>query len=161
MNLTRTLSDGFSAALEKTGFMIGALFDNSTLPLLEKLAVFGERRQEVIAGNIANIDTPNYKQRDLPVEQFQEALRAAIDQRTQLTAGAAPQVAASLEDLFPQELFQPMEAAPNNITFHDGNNRSVESQVMEMTKNSMMQNFAIELMTAQMNLLQAVISERA
>jgi flagellar basal-body rod protein FlgB len=155
--------------------MLQSLFEGSTLPLLEKAAVFGERRQDVLAANIANIDTPNYKTRDLPVEAFQEALRAAVASRQ----GASSQAAASptgapaglslasmapaptLEQLFPEELFHPTESPKRNLTFQDANNRSIEAEFMEMTKNNMMQNFAVELLHAQMNLLQSVIREQA
>lgn len=140
--------------------MLGAMFDNSTMPLLEKLAVFGERRQEVIAGNIANIDTPNYKPRDLPVDKFREALKQAVGRAGSSSSSTQAVSAGNLEELFPEELFRPAESPPQNITFHDGGNRSIEAQVMEMTKNVMMQNFAIELMAAQMSTLQAAISER-
>jgi flagellar basal-body rod protein FlgB len=57
-------------------------------------------------------------------------------------------------------LFQAVERS-DNFTFLDGSNRNVEQEVMEMTKNSLIQNFAVELMIAQMGILQAVISERA
>ena len=135
------------------------------IPLLEKVAVFGERRQEVLAGNIANIDTPNYKTRDLPVAAFQQALKEAVARHLRPPSLAGGMTAnssqvKSLADLFPEELFQVVDSPARNITFQDGNNRSIESEWMEMTKNTMMQNFAIELMIAQMNLLQAVISER-
>ena len=146
--------------------MLKPLFDSSTISLLEKVAIFGERRQQVLAGNNANIDSPNYKTRDLPVEAFQQALKAAVAQRQRpsslgnasLTGSTA---AKSLSELFPDELFKASESPPRNITFQDANNRSVEHEVMEMTKNIMMQSFAVELMTAQFNLLQSIISERA
>ncbi|MDF1745212.1 MAG: flagellar basal body protein [Gimesia sp.] len=58
--------------------MLDQILNSQSLPLLEKMAAFAERRQEVLAGNIANIDTPEYKMRDLPVNDFQVALREAI-----------------------------------------------------------------------------------
>jgi flagellar basal-body rod protein FlgB len=145
--------------------MLNSALDQTSIPLLEKLAVFGQRRQEAFAGNIANIDTPNYKPRDLPVAQFQQALQAAIARRSMFQSAGATEMAAadaqSFEDLFPEDLFQAVEAPSQDITFQDGSNRSIESQVMEMTKNMMMQTFAVELMTAQLNMLHAVVSERA
>ncbi|MCA9020693.1 MAG: hypothetical protein KDA74_11150, partial [Planctomycetaceae bacterium] len=60
-----------------------------------------------------------------------------------------------------RSLFQAREATPQNLTFQDANNRSVESQMMQMTKNSMMQQFAVEVMMAQLNQLLTVVSERA
>ena len=146
--------------------MLKPLFDASTIPLLEKLAVFSERRQQVLAGNIANIDTPNYKTRDLPVEAFQRALQEAIARGKQpaslaaITPGGLSQTG-TFDDLFPEKLFQAVESPARDITFQDGNNRNIENEVMEMTKNAMMQRFAVELLTAQFNMLQTVISERA
>ena len=57
--------------------------------LLEKIAAFGERRNTVLAGNVANIDTPNYRRQDLPVEDFERALREAIHAGTARTAQAS------------------------------------------------------------------------
>ena len=155
--------------------MLQSLFEGSTLGLLEKAAVFGERRQDVLAANIANIDTPNYKTRDLPVEAFQQALQAAVARlhgssspagasahRSGAGASLAPvSPAASIDQLFPEDLFQATAAPRRSLAFQDANNRSIETEFMEMTKNNMMQNFAVELMHAQMNLLQAVIREQA
>ena len=150
--------------------MLEPLLNSTSIPLLKKVAAFGERRHEILAGNIANVDTPNYRTRDLPVEAFQQALQRAVSQRqagrqafasADRTTGISPgEQPLSLEQLFPAELFHGVEAAPANLTFHDGNNRSVESETMEMTKNLMMQNLAVELMHAQMGLLQMAISER-
>lgn len=146
--------------------MLQSIFDSTTIPLLQKQAIFGERRQEVLAGNIANIDTPDYKMRDLPVAKFQQALQQAIDNRKphlaeSVSSSAAVKAAKSIEELFPQALFTATEAQQNDITSQDANNRSVEHANMEMLKNSMMQSFAVELMHTQLNMLQTVISERA
>jgi flagellar basal-body rod protein FlgB len=152
--------------------MFDRLFDTSTIPLLAKMAAFTERRHEVLTGNIANISTPDYRTRDLPVGEFQAALAEAVSRRNvagapgqagwsflaQATEAAGAQPAA---ELFPQTLFRAAQGPPRTLTFQDGNNRSIEQEVMEITKNSMMQGVAIELMNAQMNRLQAVISERA
>lgn len=146
--------------------MLDSLLNTTTIPLLEKMAAFGERRQEVLAGNIANIDTPLYKMRDLPVNDFQQALQEAVRHRgsvppSDVTLQSPGQARTGVDSYFPAELFKAREAASDNLTFYDANNRSIEKQVTEMTKNSMMQQFAVEIMSAQMNMLQMVISERA
>lgn len=188
--------------------MIRSLLNSTSIPLLERVAAFTERRQEVIAGNIANIDTPDYKMRDLPVADFQAALSQAIHrirylqadpQRQRLdlpthspVANAFPSMNSTgqassgqlapkdilvnglaagergqqllatnpLQELNQRELYQSQIADSQNVLFHDSNNRSIEHQVMEMTKNSMMQRMAIELMMAQTRTLETVISER-
>ena len=40
-------------------------------PVLEQVVNFTEARHGVLAGNIANLDTPGYKTRDLSPELFQ------------------------------------------------------------------------------------------
>jgi flagellar basal-body rod protein FlgB len=147
--------------------MFQSLFDNSTIPLLQMTAAFAERRHEVLAGNIANISTPDYRTRDLAVEDFRRALREAIASRTDrdLPAGdnwsyRTEGNSSSTGKTFPAELFHAVQAPPRTLTFQDGNNRSIEQEAMELTKNSLLQSVAIELMNVQMNRLAAVISER-
>jgi len=148
--------------------MMDRLFDSSTIQLLAKVAAFAERRHEVLSGNIANISTPDYRTRDLPVSEFKAALAEAVARRQAPAAGGpaawsftAGSDKGSIPELFPPQLLQAVEGAPRTLTFQDGNNRSIEQEVMEITKNSIMQSVAIELMDAQLNRLQAVISERA
>lgn len=144
--------------------MLQPLLNSSTIPLLERLAEFGERRQEVLAGNIANIDTPGYRMRDLPVSEFRQAMRQAVAQRRGEAGGTSLNPASSgrrsVESAFPSHLFRAVESLPRNLTFQDANNRSIEHQVMEMTSNSLMQQFAVELMSTQYRMLETVISER-
>ena len=145
--------------------MIQTLLDSTTIPLLEQVARFSELRQQFLAGNITNLDTPNCKSRDLPVEAFRKALKEAVIARRRHpnagTLASVTQQPKSLNEIFSEQLFQPVLAPAQNLTSLDGNNRNVETAVMEMKKNTGMQRFAIEVMAAQLNLLQAVISERA
>ncbi|NOX54384.1 MAG: hypothetical protein GXP27_08050 [Planctomycetes bacterium] len=149
--------------------MIKPLLNGTTIPILEKVAAFSERRHEVLVGNLANIDTPGYRMRDLPVAAFKEALAVAAERFQSGGAGGATvsktgasthSVPTDIDDLFPQTLYRPSESVPQNVTFQDGNNRSVEYEVMELTKNALMQKYALQVMIAQMSLLQAVIAER-
>ena len=150
--------------------MLDPLIGSTTIPLLERVALFGEARQQVLAGNIANIDTPGYRMRDLPVEEFQEALRTALAQRRAQPAalgGSLAELATlqkparTMRELFPKELFRAADNPPQSLTFHDAAHRDIETEVARLTKNFLMQNVAVELMAAQFNQLQAVISERA
>lgn len=152
--------------------MLQPLLNSTTMPLLQQVARFAERRQEVLAGNVANIDTPGYQMRDLPVDEFQKALRTAIERSRQprspgetasgLMSPGSPQTPLrTVEELFPASLFESQAAsAQPNITFQDANNRSVEHQFLQMTKNSMLQQFALELLRTQYDQLQAAITER-
>lgn len=147
---------------------MSSIFDGTTIPMLEKIALFADRRHDVLTANVANIDTPNYKRRDLPLEAFQKALREAIANGqsrieqggSAMSGGGATQALGSGAAAFPEQLFQTIEAQSPSLTFQDNNNRSIEHEMMEMTKNSMMQSFAIELMNTQFSMLQAAIREQ-
>ena len=45
--------------------MLSSMFQSSTIPVLEQVVNFTEARHGVLAGNVANLDTPGYKTRDL------------------------------------------------------------------------------------------------
>lgn len=147
--------------------MTKILPETRTVSLLEKMATFAQKRQEVLAGNIANISTPGYRTRDLPVDDFQRALRKAIDLQQPKPPSLSDQLFPNLsrqqspEDVFKPELFQASERKPGDLTFQDSANRSIETEVMEMTRNSLSQAAAIELLTAQFRMTEAVISGRA
>jgi flagellar basal-body rod protein FlgB len=132
-----------------------SIVDGTTVPLLEQVAAFGERRNLVLAGNVANIDTPNYKRRDLPVAEFESALRDAIragsDRRDEISGGPSG---------LPSDLLQAREAGSPSLTFQDNSDRSIEHEMMELTKNASLQSFAVELMNAQLAMLQAAIREQ-
>ncbi len=158
--------------------MIESLFQSTTIPLLEQVATFTERRQEVLAGNIANINTDDYRMRDLDVNKFQAALRTAVERLHQprqtqsaypsypfASPGVSPPAAGGsgpkdLSEIFTPKLFEAIEAPPENLTFQDGNNRSIEQQIMEVTKNAMLQSYAVQIINSQMSLLEHVITER-
>ena len=119
------------------------------LAVLESVARFGEARHEVLVSNLANVDTPTYRVRDLPVADFQAAL-------ARLVAG---ETSGSAEAPLPPELFAAREV-PANITFHDGANRSVEQTVMQLNKNALLQQFVLTAMSSQLRMLETAISER-
>ncbi len=158
--------------------MIRSLIRPSTVPLLQKVAKFNEKRHSVLAENIARIDTPGYKSRDLPVEAFQEALQKAVGK---LTSPSHPQSSAyakslapvefpsytglpeddgSIESLFKGELFQSQQIPTEELGLQDNGKRNIEHEVMELTRTLMQQTYAMQLMNSQYNLLESVIAER-
>lgn len=139
--------------------MIASLFDSTTIPLLQEVVNFDQARHTVLAGNIANMDTPGYKVRDLSVEDFQSRLNQAIDERR--------------HPVQPSESLSPGEVGLNNpepfaeiakntktILHHDQNNVGIEHQVTEMVKNQMQHNMALSLMVKQFHMLETAISEK-
>jgi flagellar basal-body rod protein FlgB len=129
--------------------MLTALFQSTTIPVLQEVVSFSQARNAVLAGNIANIDTPGYQARDLSVEDFQARLKQAIDDRDQ------PQVAGEAE-LAPKALMAEV-AKSSSILRHDMNDVGMETQVSEMVKNHMQHNLALTILADQFRQLQTAI----
>lgn len=141
--------------------MLPGMLDNTTLPVLEQVVNFAQARHGVLAGNIANIDTPGYKTRDLSPELFQESLRNAIDERQATARGpASPGITERTSSKQSTNHFHKVAESTKHILYHDQSDVSLESQVTELAKNQGMHNMAISLMTQQFRLLEAAVTER-
>jgi flagellar basal-body rod protein FlgB len=111
----------------------------------------------VLAGNLANVNTPGYRIRDLSTTEFQQRLKEAIAQMQR-----APQASDSpgLLGAEPDEPLRQVRASLENLVYHDDTNLDLEKQVAEMTKNHLLHNLALTILTHQFQLLQNAISER-
>jgi len=134
--------------------VISNLFSSTTIPVLEQVVNFAQMRHQVLAGNIANLDTPGYRTRDLSTEAFQANLRRALETRDEQATSLAPPETA----LNP---FAPVKAGMEGILRHDDDNVGLEQQLMEIAKNEMQHNLALTIMNNQLQLIGAAISERA
>ncbi|MFZ5832857.1 MAG: flagellar basal body rod protein FlgB [Planctomycetota bacterium] len=137
--------------------MLQTMFDSTCVPVLEEVVGFAQARHTLLAGNIANLDTPGYQARDLEVGEFQERLKDAIERRKD--PAATP----------PEAYGAPMgrgknigQIAKNSqaILRHDEGNVGMEFQVSEMAKNQMQHNMALQIMIQQFRLLQTAITGR-
>src|SRR3989442_15328046 len=59
--------------------MLSGLFNSTTIPALGEVLNFAQARHTVLAGNIANVNTPGYRLRDLSQTEFQQRLKEAMD----------------------------------------------------------------------------------
>ncbi|MEN0111557.1 MAG: flagellar basal body rod protein FlgB [Planctomycetota bacterium] len=155
--------------------MLTNLPTSSTTPLLERVVQFTQARHGVLAGNIANLNTPDYRSRDLSPEAFEASLRDAIQtsrrhyspgngmvvgplaDQDPLLAGVAPGAAPGLDGVRGElgEVGDP----ERHLVYHDGRDVSLEHQVTEISKNQSRHNLAIALLSSQYRLLRAAISE--
>ncbi|MEX2092339.1 MAG: flagellar basal body rod protein FlgB [Pirellulales bacterium] len=150
--------------------MLSTLFGTSSVPLLEQVVNFTEARHGVLAGNIANLDTPGYKTRDLSPELFQEKLQEAVEASHSSSAptygygsygNSASQSASSASRADRNfAAFDHVKDSYQSILRHDGVNVSMENQINEVVKNQQEHNLAVGILSNQFRLLRAAISER-
>ncbi len=144
--------------------MLSSMFDSSTVPVLEQVVKFTQARHGVLAGNVANLDTPGYQTRDLSPVEFQEKLKKAVDARNEPALSPTYGMEARFRDInrsFGKSGIEDVSDSVKGILYHDGSNVSMEKQVTEIAKNQAQHNLALSIMTAQFRLLRAAITERA
>lgn len=132
------------------------LFSSTAIPVLENVVNFSQARHAVLASNIANMDVPGYRTRDLSPEKFEQRLKAAIsarDERSEPSLGETP--------IRHGDPFKDVNKNMQSILMHDDSNVGLEQQVAAISKNQMQHNLALTIMNAQFRQLQTAISERA
>jgi flagellar basal-body rod protein FlgB len=128
--------------------LIEGLMNRGNGALLEQVVNFASQRHKLILDNIANVDTPGYRQKDLSVQRFSSMLRQRVDERRRTGSASFDDISSSVEN------------PVRGILFHDGNNRSMEQLATDMAKNAMMHNLAIELLRKQFQQMDMALREK-
>ncbi|NPA25144.1 MAG: flagellar basal body rod protein FlgB [Deltaproteobacteria bacterium] len=136
---------------------INQLFD-STSQLLVKAAQLQRRKAEVIAGNIANLDTPGYKAKDF---RFESELRrasgsTAADQPLELTrtrTGHLPLSGSSDGDIGETVIQK------NDLGGLDGNTVNLDREMAEQAINNAAYVRTMQLLKTKMAILKTAIIE--
>jgi flagellar basal-body rod protein FlgB len=140
--------------------MIDGFLGSSSLPALERSIQYMSARHRLLAGNLANIETPGYRPVDVQPAAFQSALRDALESGKVDGGGSL-----SFEDSAPVSFSKggtelKPEVLAENIMFHDGNDRSMERLMQRVQENVYAFRIASQLMRNQFELLNTAIRER-
>lgn len=109
----------------------------NTVGLLEKALNIRAFYQRILASNVANIETPGYREKRM--DFLSELGRSG--------SGAGPDVRVTEAE--------PPEGA-NSV---DGNSVNIEDQVVKMTENSLMYNAFVQLIGKKFSMMKYVINE--
>jgi flagellar basal-body rod protein FlgB len=136
--------------------MLNNILASGQIEILAQTAAFAEARHGLLAGNVANLDTPGYKTRDLSLENFQTRLKEAIERQQAPSEPHSP----GLPRIAEGDPLRDVKETMKSILYHDQSDVGLEEQVMELANNQLMHNMAIALLTHQFKQLQTAISER-
>lgn len=136
--------------------MFTGMFESTTIPVLQEVVSFSQARHNVLAGNIANLNVPGYKIRDLSVSDFQSRLKQALEERDRPSTYHSP----GETDYRPAEPLAEVAKNSHTVMRHDENNVGMEQQSAEVMKNQLQHNMALALMVQQFHQLDIAISGR-
>jgi flagellar basal-body rod protein FlgB len=123
--------------------MIDALFSDSNYLAAKKMLDFTVLRQEAIASNIGNVETPNYKRIDVS-PTFENQLQQAVASRD-------PQQFAAIQP----ELAVDNQAVSGRA---DGNTVQVETELLKLNQNMVENALGTQLVTYKLGMLRMAIT---
>lgn len=143
---------------------IDQLTNAGSMPAMEMTMRFAAQRQRLIAHNIANLDTPNFIQRDVSVGGFQNMLDKAVRERRTRTGGMRGELAWRETAEFKRGRDGQLRLTPDTpgggVLFHDRNNRDVERLMQALSETTSAFRTAAELHRSQKMLLDMAITQR-
>ena len=123
--------------------MIEALFNQPNFIAANKALDAVELRQQAIANNIANLETPGYKRMDI-APTFETAMKQAI-------ASQDPQQLAALKPTLAVDT----SAVASSL---DGNTVHLENELMQMNQNSVAHSLETQLVSGMFQRMQMAIT---
>ncbi|MBW1729676.1 MAG: flagellar basal body rod protein FlgB [Deltaproteobacteria bacterium] len=139
----------------KLGNMIGQTLMDKTAKLLAHALDYRSKRHGVIAGNLANIDTPGYKAKDLG---FDETLKAALDNSKLKLKVTQPEHFPALTgvSLLGGAEF-PVEEIGQDIS--GDSQLDLDREMARMAKNNLLYEATVRLLSKKFEELKTVIEE--
>ena len=113
---------------------------HSQIGLLTKLLDVASLRHEVIAQNVANVNTPNYRRQDV---QFHEVFAQAL-------ASGSPGAALNVQPA--------VVATPGGYERFDGNNVDIDVEMGQLAKNSLAYKVYAQILAMQLAQMRSAIS---
>jgi flagellar basal-body rod protein FlgB len=117
---------------------------NKTIEMLSAILDFRSERNKVIASNIANIDTPGYKPKELV---FKKQLEDFIDNGTEVTMTKTDKRHLSKQSSHTFEVINSEEAV------------KIDNEMEKLAENHLMYNLTVELMARKFKGLDSVLRE--
>ncbi len=129
--------------------------DDKTMQALAASLKYRQLRQELIASNIANAETPGYKAKKI---DFEEALARALDtddeMKMKVTDGKHFNVGnGGFKNLQPE-----IVETDDGIVSQDGNTVDRDKELAEMAENKIMYDASVQLLNKKLGLLKYAIS---
>jgi flagellar basal-body rod protein FlgB len=125
------------------------MLNQGSEPILEQWLQFTDTRQRLLAEDVVNASTPNYVQKDLSLDQFQDMLAKKVKEQDSAAPGSVQFEDISMDIQHPRR----------GILFHDGNNRSMEQLMTDQAKNALMHSLAVELLRDQYSMMETALKE--
>lgn len=119
------------------------------IQLLEEIIKTSAFRHKVLASNIANVDTPGYKAKDVPFKD-------EVNNQTIRITNTNPNHIQGTKNLQETRGMVPVERS----SFEDGNNVVLDMELANMTENALLYEAGVKLMSKKLMIYRNAIKGR-
>ena len=135
-----------------------AITDIPILSMLRTKMNWSQERQKVLAENVANSDTPNYRERDLVLPKFGEAAKFSV--RPMQGVALAKTESGHITGVTLSDAgFEKTRQGNYNVS-PTGNSVNLEDEMMKVAANQMDYQAATALYSRSLNLLKVALGKR-
>jgi flagellar basal-body rod protein FlgB len=154
------------------------LFGKSNVPVSSEVIRMTEVRHKELVNNIANMDTPYYKAKDINVDGFKNVLGAAIDNRKsshpwvfRMGEGRDVQGRKGLDSLHMKDVknltegdistgFKVLRRVDDTVMRHDQNNVTAEGEMSRLGKNAALHRAFVTLARNNFSMIESALRLR-
>ncbi|MBM6618451.1 flagellar basal body rod protein FlgB [Bacillus suaedaesalsae] len=123
---------------------------SGTINTLENSLKYSTLKQNVISQNIANVDTPNYKAKEVLKPSFSSELKSAM--QANRTDSRHMEFSNSTQSKFP------VVSKPSSLYNHNGNSVDIDKEMSELAENQIYYNALIDRLNGKFNTLKTVVT---
>lgn len=140
---------------------IDRILNSPTRQALEWSARFAEERHQVLAENVANIDTVDYQTKRLDPAAFHKVLAGALESADR--SSDAPKLRGNRQistDAAGKLVAKPVTEPAENVLFHDGTNARLEGLMTDVQENAMNYELSLNMLKSRFDSLLNAIKGR-
>ncbi len=135
--------------------MVNPIMADPRLALLQQALDGLSRREQTIAGNIANVDTPGYKRRDVP---FEASLRASLGLGgVQLAATQPGHFSGPSSEAVSLLAGGTDTSAGTGVMRNDGNNIDIDYEMTQLAETALRYNLLTEATSSRFAMLRDIV----
>lgn len=121
---------------------------DKSFSVLHKILNAAGMRQKVIASNLANVDTPGYKSRDVKFGNL-------LNEKIKLLKTDSKHMSNSSDGSVKTEI-----VLEEGLSWGDRNNVELNKEIAKMTENALIHNTAIKILSSKIKMYKSAISTR-
>jgi len=129
------------------------IFQNQTFDAMEAYMARLSKRQQIVASNLANIDTPGYKTKDV---SFHATIQELLSENTLNTQATRPEHSQGTIQVFPQAQVFEVQGLPSG---EDQNNVDLDRELLKLSETSFAYSLITQMVRSKFGMIATSINE--